>query len=116
MCNKFLDEAFRVDWKRALRIPADHRPPPYRSTALHKWYNADVIDANGYGRRQDGNTVFRRRQVDERVRRAAFQEHTRRHMRGLTRGIEPDARSEFMTKQQQGLVRKEADFDQAVSP
>ena len=87
--DKFLNEAFRIERKRALRIPADHRPSPYRSAALHERRNADVFDANGHGRRQDGDTISGRGQVDERVGRAAFQQHTRPHMRSLTSGIEP---------------------------
>ena len=103
--DKFLDEAFGIERKRALRIPADHRPSPYRSATLHKRCNVDAFDANGHGRRQDSDAISGRRQVDECVGRAAFQEHTRPHMRDLTCGIEPGTRSEFMPKQQQGFVR-----------
>ena len=116
VCDKFLDEAFCIERKRALRIPTDHGPSPYRSAALHKRCDADVFDANGDSRGEDGDTISGGCQVDERIRRATFQEHTRLHMRGLTRGIEPDTRSEFMPKQQQRVVHKGADFDQTLSP
>jgi hypothetical protein len=116
VCDKFFDEAFRIEWKRPLGIPADHRPSSYRSASLHKRCNADVFDANGHGRGEDGDAISGGRKVDERVGRAALQKHTRPHLHGLTCGIEPDARSEFRPQQQKRLVRKGTNFGQALSP
>jgi hypothetical protein len=109
------DELLRIGRQEPLRIPGDVRPAADRRAAVDQRHGTDEAGRHARIGRKDRDPIAGRRQRDERVRCAAFQQHARPDIRHLAGGLEPLARPEFAAQQQQRRLGQVGDLERRAA-
>src|SRR6516162_2488712 len=115
MLHEFFDKCLQVGRKKTLGVPCKHPPSADSGIAVDNWNGAHALVSETYGRGQDANAVAGTCQFNDGIVRAALKQHVRLDVCCLTCRIEPLARREPPTQQQERFGRQLSDLEQSAA-